>query len=1032
MGKYDKAREWENPRIFGINKVRAHAEPDEYRWRKSLNGEWNFHYAPSPEARPEKFYENSFPVEGWDTIAVPLNWEMAGYGKPQYLAFAYPEALSVNKWKIPSIDGKRNPVGSYKRKFDLSPEWLERKVFIHFGGVKSAFYLWINGEFAGYSQGAMTPAEFDISSLLVSGENYLAVEVYQYSDGTYLEDQDMWFLGGIFRDVFLYGEPLTFLRDFYARCRFDEEFENCELTVEALMENNTGLGQVDLQVLLIDRNSPADRRTLFDGPADLSEGNTLLVKKEVLSPKKWSAETPDLYRIEITLYDLNQGLGGALVDRKSFTFGFRQIEIREDRFLINGRPILFKGVNRHDFDPERGWAVTEEKRLEDILIMKRNNINAVRTSHYPNPSHLYRLADEYGLYVIDEADVETHGVRRKNVPGSNPLWTDAVVDRVERMVLRDRNHPSVVMWSLGNEAGFGHNFKIMKSAARDLDATRPVHYEGDTSLEVSDVYSLMYPIPEIEVSLGKKEDQKLSLLDNLSNRLVADNKAFRASQYGNKPIISCEYAHAMENSLGNLKEHRDNWEKYPNWAGGFIWDFVDQAILRDGKWLYGSDFGRKRNHGIFCANGIVGADRTPHPSLHEVRKVYQPIRFVQFDRERQRYEIHNTNLFLSTDEYVFTAELRIEGKPADRRILEVPPIAPGEKGRISMPGGLFTNSRNGERVLILSCRTKRSRPWCPADYEVAWEQFELNRFPRPPRLGMGGSDVELLETFRTVTLRTRRVTVEINRSTGFVTRLDYGKGNVFKAPLSPCFSRAATDNDRGMGNFIPLLNRFSGNRKWFSRQKRVRARRRFHQDFSDDHRKVTFRLFGPGIRKFTLSYTLYRNGELLVENSLQPSREMIRQGMETRLDSSLFRIKWYGRGEQETYCDRKEGAKIGIHSSTVEEFGHHYLRPQENGNRTDVRWLKIADEKGLGLSFDAVGERMMEVNCRRYTQEDLCRAEHIHELTPRENVTVHLDWGQRGVGGDIPGQLSLLDKYRLPAGKTYAYAFLIRQIGESS
>ncbi len=1030
MGKFDKAREWENPRIIGINKVRAHAEPDEYRWQKSLNGEWFFRYSPSPDLRPDRFHEINYSLEGWDTITVPLNWEIAGYGSPQYLAFAYPEALSTGKGAIPRIDGKRNPVGSYKRKFILTPEWMDRRIFLHFGGVKSAFYLWVNGEFAGYSQGSMTPAEFDITALVQSGENQLAVEVYQYSDGTYLEDQDMWFLGGIFRDVFLYGEPAVFLRDFHARCLFDGDYADCELIVEALVEGGESLGEVDFQVLLVDRESPADRRVIFEGPADLGEGGRLLVKNRVEAPRKWSAETPFLYRIEIGLYGRDGEARGLLVDRKSFSFGFRQIEIRGDRFLINGKPILFKGVNRHDFDPERGWAVSEELRRRDILIMKRHNINAIRTSHYPNPSHLYRLADQYGLYVIDEADVETHGVRRKNVPGSNPLWTDAVVDRVERMVLRDRNHPSVVMWSLGNEAGFGHNFRIMKSAVRDLDDTRPVHYEGDRTLEVSDVYSLMYPTPGRERHLGEKRDEKMGFLDNLMNRLVADNKAFRASRYGDKPIISCEFAHAMENSLGNFQEHRDNWEKYPNWAGGFVWDFVDQAIFREGQWLYGGDFGKGKNHGIFCCNGLVGPDRTPHPSLHEVKKVYQSLRFKEVDRERRRYSIQNDNLFISTGSFEFTGELRIEGRPADRRTLDVPPIPPGGQVKITLPGELFANQSPGERVLLLSCRTKQPCPWAPEGHEIAWEQFELDPRPREARIGGGGSDVELIETFRTVTLRTRGVTVDINRSNALIHRLDYNRGNVLKSPLVPCFSRASTDNDRGMGNFIPLLHRFSLNERWFRRQKKVRARRRFHREFSEGKTRITFHLRIRGIRRYTLSYTLFRNGELLVENSLTPVKEMIRLGMETSLDGTADRVQWYGRGDQETYCDRKGGAKIGVYSASVDELCHNYVRPQENGNRTDVRWMRVQDDRGRGLSFEAVGERLLEATCRPYSQEDLHRAEHIHELPRRDRVTVHLDWGQRGVGGDLPGQLSLLEPYRIRGKRNYSYAFLIRKTGE--
>ena len=1033
MGKKDKLKEWENPRIFGINKLEGHAEPDEYRWQKTLNGDWSFKYSPHPGVRPKDFFETNFPAKDWDTIEVPLNWEMAGYGNPQYLAFAYPEALSTGKNRIPRIDPKRNPVGSYIRKFILSTEWLDRRVFLHLGGVKSAFYLWLNGEYIGYSQGSMTPAEFDVTAFLIKGENTLAVEVYQYSDGTYLEDQDMWFLGGIFRDVYLYGEPLTFLRDFHGSCRFDGEYENCELLIEADVVNGAEVDEVDLQVTLTDKSSPLDRQILFEEPADLNrEGMTrLLVRRDVDSPEKWSAETPHLYVIEITLYDRRPDRKGILLDRKSFTFGFRQIEIREGRLLINGRPLLFKGVNRHDFDPERGWAVSEELRLKDILIMKRHNINAIRTSHYPNPSHLYKLADEYGLYVIDEADVETHGVRKKNVPGSNPLWTDAVVDRVERMVLRDRNHPSVVMWSLGNEAGSGRNFRIMKSAVLDLDNTRPVHYEGDKTLKISDVFSMMYPSPEREKLIGEKKDIKLGFFENLINLLASDNKAFRAEQYRDKPVMSCEYAHSMENSLGNLQEHMDNWEKYPGWCGGFIWDFVDQAIHRDGKWLYGSDFGKQKHHGIFCANGIVAADRTLHPSIHEVKKVYQSFAFEEIDRSGGKYLLTNKNRFLSTASFRFRAEMRIEGRSVDRRELSVPELGPGESAELVLPRELFGNETPGERVLILSCHTVGQTLWCPEDFEVAWEQFILNPSARPVRTGRGGSDVELLETFRHVTLRTQRVTLIISRSTGLVHTLDFNGENLLLAPLRPDFSRAATDNDRGTGNFVPLLRRFNDTEKWLRRQKRLRPRWRFQRDFQPDSTCVKFRYSMPGVRRFTIAYTLYRNGEVLVESSVDAKKELVRFGMETQLSDTHDRLRWYGRGPHETYTDRKHGGKIGLFSSSVEDFGHDYVRPQENGNRTDVRWLRLSDSKGAGLSFEAVGEHLLEVSCHPYGREALCRAGHIHELKKDGHTHVNIDWGQRGVGGDTPGALNLLDKYKMAPGKTYSYSFLIRRTGNS-
>jgi beta-galactosidase len=1027
MNHNHNAKEWENPRIFNINKEAAHAEPNEYGRQKSLNGEWQFHFSSCPQERPQKFYENGFKTDSWDNIEVPLPWEMAGYGTPQYLAFAYPEALSTKKRQIPKIDNRDNPVGSYKRQFILTPDWSDCRVFIHLGGVKSAFYIWINGNYVGYSQGSMTPAEFDITTHIKKGENSVAIEVYKYSDGTYLEDQDMWFLGGIFRDVYLFCEPEVHIRDFYGQCQFDENYDNALLSVQLDVVNSLNLKELELDVELIDKEDTLNRVSLFKGSADLSGDTRLAVKKEIPSPKKWTAETPCLYRIVISLYNRSNSSRGSLLDRKDFDFGFRVIELKEGQFLVNGQPILFKGVNRHDFDPKKGWAVSKELRRKDIIIMKQHNINAVRTSHYPNPTHLYRLANEMGLYVIDEADVETHGVRRKEVPGSNPLWTDAVVDRIERMVLRDRNHPSIVMWSLGNEAGYGRNFAIMKSAVLDLDNTRPVHYEGDTSLEVSDVLSMMYPTPEREELFGEKREIKLSFIANLLNKLAMDSKGFTREQYKDKPVMSCEFAHAMENSLGNFKEHVDNWEKYPNWCGGFIWDFVDQAIFRNGQWLYGGDFGKHKNHGIFCANGIIGADRSLHPAIKEVKKCYQNISFIQIDE--RTYQIENKNIFLSTKDMVFTVRLLIEGKSVARNILDFSPLAPGESKEVILPDSLFTNESRGERILQFSCQAGKDTLWCSAHHEIAWEQFLLSKEPRRCRLKKGGSDVELIETFRTIELRTQKTSVIIDRSRGEMVKLDYGRGNVLRTPLTFDLSRASTDNDRGLANFIPIMGLFSENKKWAKRERKIRARRIIKRDIGKNKTKVTLKIRVPGIKRFTLSYTLFRGGELQVSSSLQPRREMIRFGMTASLTQKTEKIEWYGRGEHENYCDRKSGAPIGRYSTSVKDFGHSYLRPQENGNHCDIRWIKFTDSRGEGINIEGVGKRLFEASCRPQSREELEKSTHIHNLPSHDYVHFNIDWGQQGVGGDVPGQLRLMDKYKLLPRKTYAYSFVIKETG---
>ena len=594
-------KDWNNPEIIGINKAKPRMEAQGYDSinsyldgkdnRQFLNGVWKFNYCNNDKERPKDYYKKNLQDEKWDNINVPSVWETQGYSKPYYLAFDYPPVLDKRKKHIPNLFEDKIPVGIYRRTFDINKNWLNDYVYMHFGAVKSAFYLYINGEKVGYSQGSMTPAEFLINDYVVEGENQVTVEVYKYSDGTYLEDQDMWFLGGIYRDVYLYHESKERIWDIYFYNTFDDEYKNATLYAEILVENK---GPVPAKCIIsrkIEIYISTNKNELgyklmeekfsylqskFINNEEIGEKQLVKLRGQVLNPLKWNHETPNLYYITVVLKDENE----KILQVKGSRFGFRVVEIKKCKFLINGEPIIFKGVNRHEFNPDTGWYVDKKLREKDINIMKQHNINAVRTAHYPNDPHLYELCDEYGLYVIDEADVETHGVRRKNIPGDNPIWTKAVVDRMNRMVFRDRNYPCIIMWSLGNEAGYGENFHIMKKEAMKLDATRPFHYEGDMDLKVSDVLSLMYPSPEKETRFGELEDIKISLFQNILNQLAADQKGFTKDQYKDKPIMNCEFAHAMENSLGNFKEHMDVFEKYDNWCGGFIWDFVDQSIRK--------------------------------------------------------------------------------------------------------------------------------------------------------------------------------------------------------------------------------------------------------------------------------------------------------------------------------------------------------------------------------------------------------------------------------------------------------------------
>ena len=562
---------WENPEIFKINKEDGHAimmpfdsEKDalsakESNYKQSLNGKWKFYWQRGLKNQPENFQLTSFDDSHWDEINVPSVWQTQGYSVPYYYASTFPKAFSRSKGKIPSIDHDMQEIGFYRKSFTLNENFNGREIFLHFGAAKSALEVYVNGEFVGYSQGSMTPHEFNVTKVLKPGENVITAKLYRYSDGSYLEDQDMWWLCGIYREVYLFAEPKLCLRDFYFKTDFDDSYTDSNVTLNMYINNYNNIrGKMTASAKLIDSNN--GEILLGTKETELSGGNEAVTFTEtVKAPEKWSAETPNLYTLVMTIE-----LDGKIICVKTYKVGFKKVEIKGEKIYYNGMPLMIKGVNRHDFDCDNGWAVPREIYTQDLDIMKQNNINSIRTSHYPDDPYFYDMCNKYGFYVMDECEVETHGVRRKGVPGSNPVWTGAVVDRMQRMVLRDRNNPCVFMWSLGNEAGDGSNFMEMKKAALALDNSRQFHYEGDFDLTKSDVISRMYPTKDIMEKLGNKQPITISLYDNIANQLAADSKPIKAEMYEGKPVVLCEYAHSMENSLGNFQEYIDDFEKYDN------------------------------------------------------------------------------------------------------------------------------------------------------------------------------------------------------------------------------------------------------------------------------------------------------------------------------------------------------------------------------------------------------------------------------------------------------------------------------------
>ncbi|MGN0463530.1 MAG: glycoside hydrolase family 2 TIM barrel-domain containing protein, partial [Acutalibacteraceae bacterium] len=722
----------------------------------------------------------------------------------------------------------------------------------------------------------------------------------------------------------------------------------------------------------------------------------------------------------------------------------RQVEIVGEKILVNGMPLTIRGVNRHDFDPDHGWAVPYERYIQDLDIMKRNNINSIRTSHYPNDPTLYELCDEYGFWVMDECDLESHGVRRKGVPGSNPMWTEAVVDRMERMVLRDRNHPCVFMWSLGNESGDGDNFMKMKEAALKLDNTRQFHYEGDFDFTKSDVISRMYPSEEVVEKLGNREPIEISAFDNVANALAADNKPIKKEHY-TKPVVFCEYAHAMENSLGNFAEYIEAFEKYDNLCGGYIWDFVDQAIHKkspDGgdMWLYGTDYNEKADwynppyntcaivgsNTYFNANGIIAADRKVHPSIYEVKKLYAEMQVVARDAEKGEFSVRNKQLFSDLSDfdlvYNITADGEVikKGRVNRNSYAHIKPLSSGDF-KIK-----YDFNKDDEREIMIAFSFLRREKCRFADkgYEQAWDQFLIKeaaeKKEKEPEgnISVSGDDTYTVvkgDGFR-YTFREGRLMSMIKNGTEYL--MDEFKPNFF---------RALTDNDIDYLNFVPPL--IPMNPLYFWKKSTDTAKtKKFTVCQYRAKVYIETTVSALGMKDLKTEYTVYADGSIDVAQEGTPIPDMLRFGLTFVMPRRFENVRWYGRGEQETYLDRKTGGKFGIYEKSVSDLEHHYMRPQENGQRTDVRSMQITDENGRGLSFTMNGRTPFCFACYHYTINDLDKATHIHTLLHKDMTTVCIDLMQRGVGGDQPGSASLRDKYKMHGGTRFEYSFRIKPI----
>ena len=1022
--KLNSKIDWENPTMIGQNKEPAHntlipfndfhsalKSYEDSKNYQSLNGNWKFNWVKKPSDRPTNFYEVDFDEGNWDIIDVPSNWQMRGYGIPIYTNVKYP--YSVNTKEIPSIDHEYNPVGSYRRFFDIPKDWRDREIFIHFGGVKSAFYIWVNGEKVGYSQGSMTPAEFNITKYVKEENNVLAVEVYRWSDGSYLEDQDMWRFSGIYRNVYLFSTPKVHIRDFFARCELDEHYKDGILKVRVKVRNysKNDLSQHKVEISLLDKEHQFIGSKILmekDFGVGSSSETVIELQDNIQNPEKWSAEIPNLYDLILILKDSDN----KVIEVEQCKFGFRVVEIKDDGGLyINGKSIILKGVDRHDHDPDDGRAVPLSSMLQDIKIFKQNNINAVRTSHYPNDPKFYELCDEYGIYVLDESNLESHGLRDV-LPGSDPNWTDACVDRMVSMVERDKNHPSIIIWSLGNEAGFGDNFKKMKTAALERDSTRPIHYEGDYEYKITDIISYMYYSP-------KKLERSAT-------------KHFKKGD--KRPHVLCEYAHAMGNSLGNFQKYMDIFEKYDNCIGGFIWDYVDQGLRKtseDGKefWAYGGDFGDKPNHKNFCINGIVMPDRKPNPALYEVKKVYQNIKIYPSDLTNGKVQIHNKYQFINLEYFNILWELTANGIKIQDGKLKDFRIEPGKQKELYIPFSLSKSETTKEYHIKITSVLSKDMPWAKKGHIIAWDQFEIPLDSKIETLENISqmSDIKIETSSESIKLKGNDLEIIIGKNSGAIESYVFNNIELISSPLIPNFWRAPTDNDVGEVDLDEFKDNLQIEYTWKNASKTRKVVNISTENLNPNAKriKIQFEIINSEKQLETI-YTVYGSGDIFIENSFTPNKNLIRFGMQMAIPGEFNMISWYGRGPHESMLDRKTGAAVGIYSGLIEDLIHPYIRPQENGNRTDVRWAALTNKNGFGLLISDIGGTNLSISAWPYTMEDLENATHNHELPRRENITLNIDYKQQGVGGDIPALAVLHSEFKLKKNIPYSYSFRLR------
>ena len=976
------APDWENPAVLGINKLPYHATlqlPSKWKECKeivSLDGEWQFHWSRNPEERPVGFEREDYDVSQWHKIKVPGNWQTQGFGTPIYTNIEYP--FKRNRPSVTSEPPRdwtayenRNPVGSYVTFVNVTKEMLAKNLILHFGGVHSAMYVWLNGKKVGYSQNSMSPAEFDVTSYLREGMNKLAVEVYRWSDGSYLEDQDMWRLSGIFREVQLWVRPLVHIADYQVTAVPNNDYSEAEVCAKISICNTGKRYAKVFPVFKIEKKINSQLR-----PLAINAGDTVcqIYHYTLKNPQLWSAEKPNLYPFSVELQDKKR----QVVEHFDYHLGVKRVECVGEVFKINGRNVKLRGVNRHDHHPVTGRYVDDATYEQDIRLMKQANINFLRTSHYPDREYIYELCDRWGIYVMDEANQESHGYGYANEEmGHDAAWRDAHVDRAESLVKRDYNHPCVILWSLGNEGGIGPNIQAMHDKVCELDSTRLPFY--DCHPRYSALHDHGYPSPEDLRREAEKETEK--------------------------PLIAREYAHAMGNSMGNLQEYWDVIYSDSSIAGAAVWDWVDQGLLKmDGDikyYAYGGDYGDKPNLDAFCINGLLAPDRTPHPHYYEVQYVYQPLQFVQ---EGDSIRIINRDFFTGIDHYEYYCEVYHNGELVTGELARIT----GDKFGIPYP---FYPHNEPELILNVYARLRQSTPWAKEGFVVAREQFILK--PEEFWYGVSEGNAKPVKSAEDMVFTTDNGYVTINHTGALSSWIVDGK-QMLQAPLEPYFWKPENDNQHA-AHFAERMAPWrdaAENRT----VKSIRVK---------DHQVIVDMTLSVGA-ELTLTYTVKNDGRIRVDMDYRPTATDIplipKFGMRLRLPADMTHIEYYGRGPWENYPDRKRSAFLGRYQMPLTEFETEYVHPQDNGCRTDVRWFCISNgEKTLRID----GLQPLCIRAWDYGEENLEGVRHPHEINRGRFVNLNIDLTIHGVGGIDTWGRRTLPQYTIDGNKHYRYAFIL-------